>query len=81
MIGLFQQDRSFSRTEKKSNHIKQGKGFSITRGSNIFSIRLDGYISAGNIACKVNPLLRNNNSIQNQNVFQPTAKDLLALLL
>ena len=84
-VSIKQHDRSFSWAVKKSNHSKHVKGFPITRGSNIFSIRLDGYILAGNIACKVNPLLRNvgynNNSIQNQNVFWPTAKDALALVL
>ena len=41
-----QQDCSFSRTEKKSNHSKRMKGFSITRGSNIFRRRSDHCILA-----------------------------------
>ena len=74
------------------------KGFSITRGSNIFSIRSDTFllkdfinpnlktISEDNVqsgACKVNPLLRNlgynNISTQNQNIFPPTARNVLAV--
>ena len=41
LVSKKRQDRSFSRTEKKSNHSKHIKSFSITRGSNIFSIRFD----------------------------------------
>ena len=50
LVSIKQKDRSFSRAEKKnSNHSIYVKGFSITRGSNIFSIRSDSYILAGNI--------------------------------
>ena len=44
IASIRQQDYSFSRTEKKnSNHNKHAKGFSITRGNNIFSIRSDTF--------------------------------------
>ena len=46
LVSIKQQDCSFSRREKKSNHSKHIKGFSITRGTNIFSIRSDSYILA-----------------------------------
>ena len=47
-----QQDHNFSRTEKKVRLQETHEwflGFSITRDSNIFSIRSDSYILAGNI--------------------------------
>ena len=45
LVSIKQQDRSFSGTEEKnSNHGKNMKGFSFTRGWNIFSIRSDSYI-------------------------------------
>ena len=47
-VSIKQQDRSFSRAEKQnSNHSKYIKGFSILRGSNIFTIRSHNYILAG----------------------------------
>ena len=39
LVSIKQQNRSFSKTEKKSNHIEHMKDFSITRGSHIFRIR------------------------------------------
>ena len=42
LVSIKQKDLSFSRTKNnKSNHSKHVKGFSITRGSNIFSISSD----------------------------------------
>ena len=92
-VSIKQQDCSFSRTKKKSNHNKHIKGFSIARGTNIFRTRSDSYILAkknlvsNNLrynltprTCKFNPLWRNlgyNNPTQNQNVFQTTARNLL----
>ena len=50
LVSIKQQDRSFSKTEKKNlNHSIHVKGFSSTTSSNIFSIRSDSYILAGNI--------------------------------
>ena len=46
LISIKQQDCSFSITEERSNHSKHMKGFSITRGSNIFGIRSGSYILA-----------------------------------
>ena len=45
LVSIKQQDRSFSRTEKKknSNHNKHMRSFSITRGSNIFRITSDTF--------------------------------------
>ena len=65
------------------------KCFSVTKGSNIFRVRSNNYILAERFsqhqpgACNVNPLLRNlgynNNSTQNQNVVQPTVRNLLGI--
>ena len=56
------------------------KDFLITRGSNIEIILEDNFQPG---ACKVNPLFRNlgynNNSTQNENVFQHTARILLGI--
>ena len=41
VVSMKQKDCSFFKTEKNSDHIKQVKGFSNNRGSNIFSIRSD----------------------------------------
>ena len=98
LVSITQQDHSFSRAEKNSNQSKYMKGFSITRGNNIFSIRSDTFllkdfvnpnlktILEDNVqsgACKVNLLLRNlgynNISTQNQNIFPPTARNVLAV--
>ena len=46
IVSTKQKNCSFSRTDKKSNHSKHLKGFSITWGSNIFRIKSDGYILA-----------------------------------
>ena len=62
------------------------KGFSITRGSNIFSIRSDTFCQhqlENYFGYNSNPLVRNlgynSNSTQNQNVFHPTAGNLLGV--
>ena len=71
------------------------RAFSITRGSKIFSIRSDSYYILNTSwkiilddkfqpeACKFNPLLRNleynNNSTQNQDVFQLTTRNLFSI--
>ena len=63
------------------------KGFSVTRGINIFSIRSDNYILAERFChhqikyyFKVNLLLKNsgynNKSVQNQNVFLPSVRNI-----
>ena len=96
LVFIKQQDRSFSRTEKNSNHSSYMKGFSITRSSNIFSIRSESYILAEIfwqqptwksfwmitlnlrlVKLGLRTLGYNNNSTQNQNLFQPTARNLL----
>ena len=43
LVSIKQQDHSFSKTEKNSNHSKHKKVFSITGGINIFSIRSDTF--------------------------------------
>ena len=43
LVSIKQQGRSFSRTEKNSNHSKHMNDFSITRGSDIFSLRSDTF--------------------------------------
>ena len=100
LFSFKQQDCTFSRTEKKSNNSNHMKDWSITRGSNMFSIRSDTFwlkdFVKNNLkitfnlennfepgVCKVNPLLRNLwyniNSTQNQNLFQPNARNLLGI--
>ena len=49
LVSIKRQDHSFSRTAKKSIYSIHVQGFLITRGSNLFSIRSDRYILAGNI--------------------------------
>ena len=41
LVSIKQQHCSFSRTEKNSNHTKHMKGFSVTRGTNVFRIKSD----------------------------------------
>ena len=45
LISINQQDCSFSRTEKNSNHGKYMNSFSITRIDNIFSIKPDTFFA------------------------------------
>ena len=43
LVSIKEQDFSFSRSEKKSNHSKHMKGFYITSSNNIFNIKSDTF--------------------------------------
>ena len=83
MIDLFLSNNRiavFLEQKKNSNHSKHVKGFPITRGSIVFSIRPDTFGLKDFVNTNLKIILRNleynNNSTQNQSVPQLTARNL-----